>query len=269
VNILIRLACIALLGASTAAVADSPDPLDAIDCAALRVDFVSLLPDMIRSQRFAIPATPFDQTALARIEKAAEQDPNSLCHYRDANHALPKATSNRVVFYGDSITEYWALAAPGLFKGDVIDRGVSAQNTTQMLARFRHDVVDLKPRVVHIMAGINDPMSAGGMLSTRSNIMAMVELARAHRIKVVLGALTPSTGFWLAPGIKLAPEIAALNAWLKTYAARERIAFVDYHTPLVGEAGAIREDLSNEGLHPNQAGYRLMTPLAIHAINGG
>jgi lysophospholipase L1-like esterase len=266
VNILIRLACIVLLGASTAAVADSPDPLDAIDCAALRVDFVSLLPDMIRPQRFAIPAAPFDQTALARIEKAAEQDPNGLCHYRDANHALPKATSNRVVFYGDSITEYWALAAPGLFKGDVIDRGVSAQNTTQMLARFRHDVIDLKPRVVHIMAGINDSMSAGGMLSTRSNIMAMVELARAHKVTVILGSLTPSTEFWLAPGIELAPGIATHNAWLKRYAARERIAFVDYHTPLVGEAGAFRADLSNEGLHPNRLGYAVMTPLARSVI---
>lgn len=268
-NILIRLVCIALLGASTAAVADSFDPLDAVDCAALRVDFVRLLPDMITPQKLTLPAVPFDQMALARIAKVAEQDPNGLCHYRDANRALPTATSNRVVFYGDSVTEYWTLAAPELFKGGVIDRGVSAQNTTQMLARFRHDFINLKPRVVHIMAGINDPMSAGGMLSTRSNIMAMVELARIHRIKVVLGALTPSTGFWLAPGIKLAPEIAALNVWLKTYAAREKIAFVDYHTLLVGDAGAIRSDLSNDGLHPNQAGYRLMTPLARHAINGG
>jgi lysophospholipase L1-like esterase len=268
VNILIRLAFVGLLGASTAAAAKSLDPLDAAGCATLRVDFVRLLPDMITPQKLVIPKSPFDQAALDQIAKASEQDPNGLCHYRDANRVLPKATSNRVIFFGDSITEYWALAAPELFKGDVINRGVSAQNTTQMLARFRHDVIDLKPRVVHIMAGINDPMSAGGILSTRSNIMAMVDLARAHRIRVILGSLTPSTGFWLAPGINLAPEIATLNAWLKTYAVREKIMFVDYHTQLAGEAGAIRGDLSNEGLHPNQSGYRLMTPLARHAING-
>ncbi len=251
-----------------AGVADAPpvDPLDAVDCATLRVDFVHFMPEIVAPQKLVIPNPPFDQAALAAMNRAADQDPNGLCHYRDANRALPKATAKRVIFYGDSITEYWPLAAPDLFRNDVVGCGVSAQNTTQMLARFRRDVLDLKPRVVHILAGVNDPMSAGGMLSTRTNIMAMVDLARTHGVKVVLATLTPSTGFWLAPGVKLAPQIAAHNAWLRRYAAHERIALIDYHAALAGADGALGENLSNDGLHPNRLGYALMTPLARKAI---
>lgn len=197
--------CLAALGAvfpsASAGASESPEPLALADCAALRVDFVSILPEMIKPKTLEISGSPFDQAALARMSKAAELDPNGLCHYRDANNRLPKATSKRVIFFGDSITEYWAIAAPDMFVGDVLNRGVSSQTTTQMLVRFRHDVIDLKPRVVHILAGVNDPMSPGGTIATRSNMMAMVELAQAHGIKVVLGSLTPSTGFWLAPGV--------------------------------------------------------------------
>lgn len=197
--------------------------------------------------------------------RANQLDPNGLCGYRDKNALLPPATGHRVVFLGDSITAAWDKAAPDLFVNDVIDRGITGQTTGQMLARFRYDVIDLKPRVVHIMAGVND-VSVYGTALTRSNIMSMVELAKAHDIVVVLGAITPVARFWMFPELKPAPQIVALNHWLRDYARQEGLIFVDYHAPLADAGQGFRDDLSNEGVHPNRDGYAIMTPLARAAI---
>jgi lysophospholipase L1-like esterase len=214
-----------------------------------------------------IDQPPFSADAIERINRAGEFDPNGLCHYRDDNKKLASATKQRVVFLGDSVTEYWKLGAPDLFTGDIVNRGVSGQTTSQMLLRFRSDVIDLKPAVVHILAGVNDMLSPIGTLHTRSNLQAMVEFARTHGVKVILGTITPATRFWMVPNVELGPKIREHNAWLKRYAASEKIAFVDYTATLGDNALGIREELSNDGLHPNRNGYSLMTPLARAAIN--
>lgn len=237
--------------------ADDP-ALAARDCAALRIDFIAMMPEMVQPQAFTPPDPPFSAESLKQLDRAATLDPNGLCQYRDANRALPPASPHRIVFLGDSITEYWALGDPQLFAGDVIDRGVSAQTTGQMLLRFQQDVIALHPQTVHILAGINDAMSAGGPAGTRANIVSMVELARAHGIRVVLGTLTPADTFWLAPGVKLAPLVAEHNAWLRSYAAREHIPLADYHAALAAADGRMQPGLSNDGLHPNRLGYQRM-----------
>lgn len=189
-----------------------------------------------------------------------------LCRYRRDNDALrASGRTPRVVFFGDSITANWVLGDPGLFAEGVVGRGIGGQTTAQMLVRFRSDVIDLRPRVVQILAGTNDIAGNRGPTSERdfqNNIMAMVELARAHRIRVVLGGIPPATRFFWRPEITPGPRIERLNAWLRDYARREELTFVDYHAVLAGPDGAMRSGLSLDGVHPNRDGYAAMHALA-------
>lgn len=209
------------------------------------------------------PASEADRVSYMRWSKI---DPDGVCRYRQENRSLPPATDHRVVFIGDSITEAWKPSVPSLFTGDVLDRGVSGETTTQMLARFRTDVIDLHPAVVHIMGGINDIASPPGTALTRSNIESMVELARAHGITVILGSVTPSSFFQGSPELKPGPHIVWLDRWLRDYAAKNSLIYVDYYSLLQDGKLGIREGLSNDGLHPNRLGFEAMTPLARAAI---
>lgn len=210
------------------------------------------------------PASEADRAAYASWSKL---DPSGVCWYRESNRTLPPATPHRVVFIGDSITEAWKPSTPALFADDVIDRGVSGETTTQMLARFRADVIDLRPAVVHIMGGINDIHSAPGTALTRSNIESMVELARAHGITVILGAAPPSSSFQGTADPGSASHVVWLDEWVRDYAKRNGLIFVDYHTPLADETHGIRDGLSNDGIHPNRRAFEIMTPLARAAID--
>jgi len=214
-----------------------------------------------------ITATPpASATDRANYMNWATVDPEGVCRYREENRALPPATDRRVIFLGDSITEAWKPSVPALFAGDVLDRGVSGETTTQMLARFRTDVIDLHPAVVHIMGGINDIHSPPGTALTRSNIESMVDLARAHGITVILGSVTPSSFFQGSPDMAPGPHIVWLNRWLRDYAAKNGLIYVDYHAALLDGKLGIRDGLSNDGLHPNRLGFEVMTPLARAAI---
>jgi lysophospholipase L1-like esterase len=210
------------------------------------------------------PASEADRAAYMGWSKI---DPAGVCWYREANRALPPATEKRVIFIGDSITEAWKPAVPALFAGEVIDRGVSGATTAQMLARFRADVIDLHPAVVHIMGGINDIHSATGTALTRSNVESMVELARAHGITVILGSVTPSSFIGGAPDIAFGARIAGLNRWLRDYAARNGLIYVDYHAAIEDGKLGIRDGWSNDGIHPNRRAFEAMTPLARTAID--
>lgn len=209
------------------------------------------------------PAREADRAAYANWSKV---DPSGVCWYREANRTLPPATPHRVIFIGDSITEAWKPSTPALFTDDVIDRGVSGETTTQMLARFRTDVIDLHPAVVHIMGGINDIHSPPGTALTRSNIESMVELARAHGITVILGAAPPSSSFQGISDPESAAHVVWLDAWVRDYAGQNGLIFVDYHAPLADETHGIRDGLSNDGIHPNRRAFDIMTPLARAAI---
>jgi lysophospholipase L1-like esterase len=195
-----------------------------------------------------------------------EADWAGLCRYRRDNDAIAASGQRpRAVFFGDSITENWVLGDERLFGPGVIGRGIGGQTTAQMLVRFRSDVIDLRPRVVQIMAGTNDLAGNKGPTSERdyqNNIMAMVELARAHRIRVVLASIPPAGRFFWRPEVAPAPQIERLNAWLRNYARREKLTFVDYHAVLAGPEGAMRPGLSLDGVHPNRDGYAAMRALA-------
>ncbi|HEU4959157.1 MAG TPA: SGNH/GDSL hydrolase family protein [Sphingomonas sp.] len=197
------------------------------------------------------------------------EDFPGLCRYRAANAALPTATDHRVILFGDSITELWQDIDPGLFTGDWLDRGISGQTTEQMLIRFRADVIALKPAVVQIMAGTNDIAGNTGpttLSEIEDNISSMVDLAKAHHIRVVLASVPPAASFGWRPGIDPRKSIAALNVWLRAYAVREKLNYVDYHDALKTDGGAFRPELTKDGVHPNAAGYKVMRSLLEKAI---
>jgi lysophospholipase L1-like esterase len=210
---------------------------------------------------------------LAADEKRLADWPN-LARYRDANAALGApgagAGEKRVVFYGNSITDAWAKYFPTEFPGEpYVGRGISGQTTPQMLVRFRQDVIELKPAVVVILAGTNDVAGNTGpstLEMIEGYLTSMVELARANGIRPVLSSVLPAYDYPWRPGMQPAPKIVALNAWMKAYAAANHVVYLDYWTPMADERQGLRSDLTIDGVHPNEAGYRLMAPLAERAI---
>ncbi|MGA2099872.1 MAG: SGNH/GDSL hydrolase family protein [Candidatus Sulfotelmatobacter sp.] len=201
-------------------------------------------------------------------------DFGELKRYRDADAALtaPKAGESRVVFVGDSITDYWKLA--DYFPGKpYFNRGIDGQTTPQMLVRFRQDVIDLHPAVLVVLAGTNDVAGVTGHVRNEdieANYSSMAELARLHHIHVVLASLLPVNNYTedAKESFALRPRerILSLNAWLKNYCAKNGLVYLDYFSAMVDDKGMLKRDLSDEGLHPNAAGYKIMAPLAEKAI---
>jgi lysophospholipase L1-like esterase len=197
-------------------------------------------------------------------------DWSQRCHYWHENLLLPPASSARVVFIGDSITESWRDADPQLFTNDTLNRGISGQTSEQMLVRFRWDVTALGPAIVHIMAGTNDVAGNNGPTSLavfQGNIRSMVEAALLHRIRVALASVPPAARIPWRPELDGPAEtIAAMNGWLREYAQCQHLVFVDYTAVLGDGAGGIKPGLSDDGVHPTPAGYTVMDPLARAAI---
>jgi len=215
-----------------------------------------------------VPSTRADDAWRAAYRAwVAGNDWPWLCRYRAENLSLNSRPE--VVFIGDSITEFWPAAAPAFFRAGRLGRGIAGQTSPQILLRFMADVVALKPRVVHILAGTNDVAGNTGPTSAeawRNNIRAMVDIARAEGIAVVLGAIPPAGAFNWRPGMQPAPRIVELNRWLRGFAAERRLAFADYHAALATPDGSMKPGLSSDGVHPNAAGYRAMEAVAEPAL---
>ncbi len=193
------------------------------------------------------------------------------CRYSADNAALKRSGKPvRVAFMGDSITDNWINLDPGMFANGLVDRGISGQTTPQMLVRFRADVIALRPQAVHIMAGTNDIAGNTGATTlerVQGNIATMAELARAHGIKVILGAIPPAGAFGWAKDKRPVAPIRAMNAWLRDHARANGFAFVDYQAAMATPDGAMKPGLSSDGVHPTAAGYAVMRPLALDAIS--
>jgi lysophospholipase L1-like esterase len=139
-----------------------------------------------------------------------------------------------------------------------------------MLVRFRQDVIALHPSVVVILAGINDIAGNTGETTPEAiedNFSSMCELARVHGIRVVISSVLPSAEFPWRPGRQPAPKVVALNRWLRGYAAANHFVYLDYYTPMATPTGALRADLTYDGVHPSKAGYEVMAPLLQKAID--
>jgi lysophospholipase L1-like esterase len=196
----------------------------------------------------------------------------SLARYQGANAALgaPKSGEQRVVFFGNSITDAWAKYFDTMFpRKPFVGRGISGQTTPQMLVRFRQDVIALRPAAVVILAGTNDIAGNTGpstLEMIEDNLVSMVELAKANDIRVVLSSVLPVFDYPWRRGLEPAPRIVALNAWMKRYAETHNVVYLDYHTPMADGRGGMRDGTSTDGVHPNEAGYRIMAPLTARAI---
>lgn len=217
----------------------------------------------VAAAQAALPAGPPPDVAAMRV-----RDWPNLCRYK-ADNALLADRRPAVVFMGDSITEGWVPGDPALFSNGVVGRGIGGQTSPQMLLRFRQDVVDLHPRVVHIMAGTNDIAGNTGPTTVRDfqrNILAMIDLARANDIAVVLAGIPPSRSLYWRDNLDPRPFIRPLNEWLRTTAEERGLTYVDYAEVLADTDGGLRADFSNDGVHPNRAGYAAMRPLAQQAL---
>ena len=217
-------------------------------------------------------ASPHATAAAPIKEDPLRTDWANLARFRDANERLgpPVHNENRVVFMGNSITDNWQQYFATMFPGKpYINRGISGQTTPQMLVRFRHDVIALRPAVVVILAGTNDIAGNTGpstLEMIEGNLASMTELAMANGIKVVLCSVLPVYDYPWKRGLEPAPKIVALNAWMKGYAAQHGAIYVDFHSAMADPRGGMRGELASDGVHPNAAGYRIMAPLVEQAI---
>ena len=196
--------------------------------------------------------------------------------YSEANMklGLPSNAETRVVFMGNSITEAWKNKSPEFFKKNgYIDRGISGQVTHQMLLRFKDDVIDLKPKVVVILAGTNDIAQNSGFVTIEAiaeNIFSMAELADYHRIKVILCSVLPAIDYPWQPGLEPASKIIELNNMIKKYALENNFLYVDYYSHMVDDKGGLKVPdytSQNDLVHPNKSGYKVMEGLVEAAID--
>ena len=224
----------------------------------------------------SIPTTGFaglDKYRASRIAVYTD-DYGQLARYRDADASLgaPAAGENRVVFFGDSITDIWKLE--DYFPGKpYVNRGIGGQTTPQMLVRFRQDVINLRPKVVLILAGTNDIAGNTGPMRNediQANYASFAELAKLHGIRMIYASILPVHNYTDRARDFFAQRpqarILELNDWLKDYCAKNDIVYLDYFSALVDEKGMLKKDLADDGLHPNAAGFKIMAPLAESAI---
>ena len=201
-------------------------------------------------------------------------DRDNLKRYGEANTRLtaPDAARPRVVFLGDSITDGWRLNEY-FPERDFVNRGISGQITGEMLGRMKADVIDLKPAAMVVLAGTND-LARGVALSTIQNNLTMIaDLAEKHSIKPIFASVLPISDYHKDknPQYDQSPRrppaaIRSLNAWLLDFCRKRDLVYLDYFSKMVDQAGFLKADLADDGLHPNGAGYRIMAPLALEAI---
>ena len=209
---------------------------------------------------------------ISMSETSFAQDWANLAKYETQNNQLPHKHSGekRIVLMGDSITEFWSQIQTEFFTNtSYINRGISGQTTPQMLIRFRPDVLDLHPDVVVILAGVNDIAGNTGPTTNDAifgNIISMVELAKANKIKVILCSVLPANNFYWRPNEKAAETIIKLNQLIQSYAKQHHIPYVDYHSAMADAKNGLPKEFSEDGVHPNLTGYQTMEPLLEKAI---
>ena len=210
--------------------------------------------------------------ALTSMALLSAQDWPQLQKYQSDNaKILDEKIPVKVVFMGNSITQGWADMRPEFFKDHgFIGRGIGGQTTPQMLLRLRQDVLDLKPEAVVILAGINDIAQNTGPITlneTLGNIQSMAELALAHDINPIICSVLPANSFPWRPEIIPTQQVIDLNSQLQRWALEKNLVYVDFYTPMVDEKHGLKSDLGYDPVHPNVAGYQVMEPILLKALN--
>ncbi|MBJ2175495.1 SGNH/GDSL hydrolase family protein [Aureibaculum sp. A20] len=204
--------------------------------------------------------------------KVSAQDWPNLNKFKIDNARIAKEAidQNRIVFMGNSITEGWLKLDTAFFDNkNYINRGISGQTTPQMLLRFRADVINLKPKVVVILAGTNDIAGNTGPMSfdmIMDNMKSMCELAKANAINVVLSSVLPAYDYPWRKGLNPNEKIPELNKLLKAYADENEMVYLDYFSAMVDNDNGMKKIYTEDGVHPNKEGYQVMGPLVESAI---
>lgn len=189
--------------------------------------------------------------------------------YADANKWV--TTPAKVVFMGNSITDgWWPKDSTFFIDNNFLDRGISGQTTSEMLVRFRQDVINLKPKAVVILAGINDIAHNNGVISLENvfgNIVSMAELARYNKITPIICSVLPAYDFPWRRGMNPAPKVIELNKMLKAYADKEGLTYVDYHSAMKDERDGLPKNLASDEVHPTLEGYKIMEKIVLEAIH--
>ena len=197
-----------------------------------------------------------------------------LKKFEKDNERLKKINDpNRVVFMGNSITEGWSNFDKDFFiNNPFVNRGISGQTTPQMLIRFRPDVINLNPKSVVILAGINDIAGNTGPISlenTAENIISMAEIAKANNIKVYICSTLPAIDFPWSTGLEPGPKVIKLNTILKNYCVKNNITYVDYFSSMADDEGGLKVPeytAANDLVHPNLAGYKVMEKIILSSL---
>jgi len=209
---------------------------------------------------------------------ATTQEENSdwanLGYYEKRNRELgfPDENEKRIVFMGDSITEEWGNLYPEFFSGNYyINRGIGGQTTPQMLIRFKPDAIDLNPHAIIILAGTNDIAGNTGPSTVKmitDNIFSMAELAIAYEIKVVLSSILPVYQYpWVNDVLDPPSSIGSINSKIKEYVENKGLVYLDYYSSMVDDRKGLKLDFTGDGVHPNEAGYRVMSAIAGEIIS--
>jgi lysophospholipase L1-like esterase len=221
----------------------------------------------------ALAAGPsYGQTLEEQCKRALlpTMDFPQLGKYRADNERLIASSAPvDVVFLGDSITEGWKDKRPAFFSPGRVGRGISGQTTPQMVLRMMADVVQLKPRAVHIMAGTNDIAGNTGPMTpamTQDNFRMMSDIARSHGIRVLIASIPPAASFPWRPGLETRKPIAEMNRWLRQFAGRSGATWIDYHRVLDDGTGAMKPGLAYDGVHPTEAGYDAMATVVEQVL---
>jgi lysophospholipase L1-like esterase len=206
--------------------------------------------------------------------RLANPDRDNLKRYAEDNRKLPPADPNkaRVVFFGDSITDFWHLNEYFPDR-NFVNRGISGQITGEMLGRVKADVIDLRPAAVVILAGTNDLSRGIPLTAIEDNLLAIADLCDTYKIKVIFASVLPVSDYHKADNKSYERTttrppifIKALNDWIESFCTNRHHIYLNYHAAMVDPSGQLKEDLGDDGLHPNAKGYRIMAPLALEAI---
>lgn len=202
------------------------------------------------------------ETWEQKWNRMLREDWPGLRRYAEENRRLlASGAGTNIVFMGDSITEGWRDKRPGFFKAGRVCRGIGGETTPQMVLRMMADVIDLKPRYVHVMAGTNDIAGNTGKMTLKQsldNFRMMTQLAKANGIAVLLASVPPAASYPWRPGLETVAPIRAINAGLKAYAAEAGATFLDYWPALADARGGMKPGLAYDGVHPSEQGYDRM-----------
>ncbi len=181
------------------------------------------------------------------------------------------------VFFGDSITQMWELAA---YFGDsgkcILNRGIGGDRTYYASKRFMADVIQLHPRACVMLMGINDSfdmeydpwrqeegMSFLEVLERATeNYEQMLSQARKYEISVFACSVLPTDMNFTNSEEQRKDYISALNKNLEKLCKKYNHVYVNYYSHMLQEDGrSVKMDLVLEGLHPNVFGYNIMAKI--------